>query len=74
MTRPLPPCPVHRNLLMSYGGNLLVCAHESHAADGTQARAITCPQCERTSYNPNDVREGYCGHCHDWTSTGSGAT
>jgi hypothetical protein len=21
-----------------------------------------------TSYNRTDVREGYCGHCHDWTS------
>lgn len=20
-----------------------------------------------TSYNPNDIREGYCGSCHDWT-------
>lgn len=28
---------------------------------------ITCPRCARTSYNPNDVAEGYCGHCHDWT-------
>jgi transposase len=32
--------------------------------------SITCPVCGRTSYNPNDIREGYCGHCHDWT-TGS---
>lgn len=29
---------------------------------------ITCPRCGRTSWNPNDVREGYCGACHDWTS------
>ena len=21
-----------------------------------------------TSYNPNDIAEGYCGNCHDWTS------
>jgi ribosomal protein S27AE len=28
-----------------------------------------CPRCGRTSYNPNDVREGYCGACHDWTGT-----
>lgn len=20
-----------------------------------------------TSYQPDDEREGYCGHCHDWT-------
>lgn len=25
---------------------------------------FTCPDCQRTSYNPNDVRERYCGACH----------
>jgi hypothetical protein len=30
--------------------------------------SITCPICFRTSYNPNDIREGYCGYCHKWTS------
>jgi ribosomal protein L37E len=30
--------------------------------------SITCPVCGRTSYNPNDIKEGYCGNCHDWTS------
>jgi hypothetical protein len=30
--------------------------------------SITCPECRRTSYNPNDIREGYCGFCHAWTS------
>jgi len=29
--------------------------------------AFTCPRCGRTSHNPNDEREGYCGACHDWT-------
>lgn len=29
--------------------------------------SFTCPKCGRTSHNPNDVREGYCGACHDWT-------
>ena len=29
--------------------------------------SITCPVCGMTSYNPNDIREGYCGNCHDWT-------
>ena len=31
------------------------------------SESITCPRCKRTSYNPNDVREGYCGNCHDYT-------
>jgi len=29
--------------------------------------SITCPRCGMTSYNPNDIREGYCGSCHDFT-------
>lgn len=29
--------------------------------------SITCPVCGMTSYNPNDIREGYCGNCHAWT-------
>jgi hypothetical protein len=33
----------------------------------TNAPHITCPVCHRTSYNPNDIREGYCGHCHAFT-------
>lgn len=28
---------------------------------------VTCPRCGRTSANPNDVREGYCGACRTWT-------
>lgn len=26
--------------------------------------SITCPKCGRTSHNPHDVRERYCGACH----------
>ena len=29
-------------------------------------RSITCPQCGRTSYNPNDIRAKYCGACHQF--------
>lgn len=32
-------------------------------------RGFTCPRCGRTSANPHDRREGYCGACHDWTGT-----
>lgn len=28
---------------------------------------FTCPVCKRTSYHPEDVAEGYCGHCHKFT-------
>ena len=28
--------------------------------------SITCPRCGRTSWNENDVRERYCGACHQF--------
>lgn len=30
--------------------------------------SITCPRCGRTSYHPEDIKQGYCGACHWWTS------
>lgn len=32
--------------------------------------SFTCPRCGMTSHSPDDVREGYCGRCHDWTRDG----
>lgn len=32
--------------------------------------SITCPHCHRTSYNPNDMRERYCGACHRYHDDG----
>jgi hypothetical protein len=29
---------------------------------------ITCPVCNMTSYHPEDVRQGYCGHCYTTTN------
>lgn len=31
-------------------------------------QSITCLKCGMTSHNPNDVREKYCGHCHEFLS------
>lgn len=31
------------------------------------ADSFACPRCGRTSHNPNDGAEGYCGDCHAWT-------
>lgn len=28
---------------------------------------FTCPVCGRTSHSPDDMAEGYCANCHDWT-------
>jgi uncharacterized membrane protein YgcG len=25
---------------------------------------FTCPRCDAVSFNPNDIRELYCGRCH----------
>jgi hypothetical protein len=36
---------------------------------GPPVASITCPACGRTSYNPDDIREGYCGNCCSWTSS-----
>lgn len=34
----------------------------------TPPLSVTCPRCGRTSYHPDDIADGYCGDCHDWTS------
>lgn len=30
--------------------------------------SITCPVCGMTSYNENDIEEGFCGSCCAWTT------
>ena len=27
---------------------------------------IKCPKCRGVSYNTNDIKHKYCGHCHEW--------
>jgi hypothetical protein len=39
---------------------------QTMTSDGSDASSRTCPKCGMTSYNPDDIREGYCGNCHDW--------
>jgi hypothetical protein len=34
------------------------------AAQALGGKAIKCLLCQRTSYNPNDVENRYCGFCH----------
>src|ERR1043166_5712892 len=34
------------------------------------ATSITCGQCGRTSHNPNDVENRYCGACHVFLAPG----
>lgn len=33
----------------------------------SEAAKFTCPRCGAMSYNINDIKNGYCGACHDWT-------
>jgi hypothetical protein len=33
---------------------------------GFEQVAITCRLCGMTSHNPNDIREKYCGNCHEF--------
>lgn len=35
--------------------------------------SITCPVCKMTSYHPEDIRQGYCGNCHDFTGSPEGS-
>lgn len=37
----------------------------------TAPPSFTCPKCNMTSYDINDVRNGYCGNCHEFTGTGT---
>lgn len=29
-------------------------------------QGFTCPVCHKTSYHPEDVRNQYCGNCHEF--------
>lgn len=58
-------CPDHALRLYAVGYRL-TCAHELHRGT-VKAKAIICPRCRRVSFSPDDVREGYCGNCHEWT-------
>jgi len=47
----------------------LAVASEHEDARPAESESFTCPRCGATSWNPADIREGYCGRCHDWTAT-----
>lgn len=31
-------------------------------------KTFKCPKCDWVSLNPNDLRNGYCGNCHEFTA------
>jgi hypothetical protein len=43
-------------------------SEHSRMKANAESESITCPQCNMTSHNPNDVEQGYCGNCHAYTS------
>lgn len=59
-----PTRPGSRLDRVSRGIPCLLCAR----SDRVEYAWITCPRCHRTSYHPQDIKEGYCGACHDWTT------
>lgn len=36
--------------------------------DPNRPVSVTCPMCREESVHPVDVKEGYCGHCHAFTT------
>jgi hypothetical protein len=44
------------------GGSGIASSSDTAGAGGP--RSYICPNCAAESFNPNDVRERYCGACH----------
>lgn len=42
-------------------------SRDPHQPMNPWPQTFTCPVCGRTSWNPNDARERYCGACHGFT-------
>lgn len=40
------------------------CGGSGIAARQEDPPSFTCPRCGAVSFNPNDIRERYCGRCH----------
>lgn len=64
---------------VSLVGNLMRTAVGSGHADHLHCRRVSvppwtidlfvCPRCEASSPQVQDIEQGYCGRCHDWTGT-----
>lgn len=65
----LAKCPDHPLIQLVYADTRITCFHSAHLGKELAGRwGIRCPWCYSVSYNPDDIREGYCGKCRDWTS------
>jgi hypothetical protein len=62
-----PDCPVPELIALGLGVPLDELRPAMRTLAALPPPSFTCPRCGATSYNPNDVLEGYCGACHDWT-------
>lgn len=51
---------------------VLNAAYAARANRWAAGRSFTCSRCLMTSPDADDVANGYCGHCHDFTGTPGG--
>lgn len=70
----------HRNTRVNVTGTQLVRQRArgfttltGQCDDCRSGRNFKCPRCGAVSWNSNDVREGYCGRCHEFTGPKAGA-
>jgi hypothetical protein len=59
------PCPVCGGVVLELHQAAVQSVDRPPAARGVYP--FTCPTCSRTSYHPEDARQGYCGACHGFT-------
>lgn len=48
--------------------------HDAEVVQALEHPVFTCPKCLAVSHHPEDVRQGYCGRCHDFTGIYAGDT
>lgn len=60
----MPPGPITAATLARVALNGAYAAQANLAAAGV---SYTCPRCLAVSHHPDDVANGYCGACHDFT-------
>lgn len=60
-----PPNPELLRMISLLGGvDTVIVARRAYPA----LKSFTCPDCGMTTYNPDDIKYGYCGNCHEFFS------
>lgn len=71
-----PPAPPKREPHQYEATALGFCSHGALLGSAAfcgrrpkdKVHSILCPQCERRTWVPKDIREGYCTHCQAFTA------